>query len=77
MWYCARRAERVGRFDLDFLPPYSPDLNYIEWVWKLVRRLRLHNRYFGTLYEVAETVEDLFETWGHPDTTLRRLSAFA
>ncbi len=41
------RAARVGRFEFDFLPPYSPDLNPIERVWKLVRRLRLHNRYFA------------------------------
>ena len=31
---------------LDFLPPYSPDLNPTERVWKLTRRLRTHNRYF-------------------------------
>lgn len=70
-----RRADRVGRFELDFLPPYSPDLNPIERVWKLVRRLRLHNRYFGSLQEVAETVEDLFWHWGHRNDTLRRLCA--
>jgi transposase len=29
-------------FRLDFLPPYSPDLNPIERVWKLTRRLCLH-----------------------------------
>jgi transposase len=69
------RADRVDRFALDFLPPYSPDLNPIERVWKLVRRLRLHNRYFGSLQEVAETVEDLFGHWGHRSDTLRRLCA--
>ena len=29
---------------LDFLSPYSPELNAIERVWKLTRRLRIHNR---------------------------------
>jgi hypothetical protein len=37
------REEHAGRFDLDFLPPYSPELNPIERVWKLTRRLCLHN----------------------------------
>jgi transposase len=69
------RADRTDRFELDFLPPSSPDLNPIERVWKLVRRLRLHNRYFGSLGEVAETVEDLFGQWRHPNNTLRRLCA--
>src|SRR5438034_3701942 len=29
----------ISRFALDFLPPYSPELNPIERVWKLTRRL--------------------------------------
>jgi len=73
--HCDWRAERVSRFELDFLPPYSPDLDPIERVWKLVRRLRLRNRHFGTLHEVTEAVEDLFENWGRSNNTLRRLCA--
>ena len=34
------RQERTGHFALDFLPPYSPELNPSERVWKLTRRLR-------------------------------------
>lgn len=33
-----RRQEQQGSFRLDFLPPYSPDLNRIERVWELARR---------------------------------------
>src|SRR5215469_6679270 len=36
--------EQQAAFALDFLPPYSPELNPIERVWKLTRRLCLHNR---------------------------------
>jgi len=32
-------GKRSRYFQLDFLPPYSPELNHIERVWKLVRRL--------------------------------------
>jgi hypothetical protein len=28
---------------LEFLPPYSPELNPIERLWKLIRRLAIHN----------------------------------
>lgn len=31
-----------------FMPPYSPQLAAIEWVWKLARPLGTHNRYFST-----------------------------
>lgn len=60
---------------LDFLPPYSPELNAIERVWKLTRKLCCHNRYFPTFEELIETVVDKFESWGKLNETLRRLCA--
>lgn len=60
---------------LDFLPPYSPNLNSIERVWKLVRRLCTHNRYFATLDELIKIVFDQFKLWLKPNETLRRLCA--
>ena len=70
------RQDRAGRFELLFLPPYSPQLNPIERVWKLVRRLRLHNTYFAELNQVILSVEDLFTDWRRGKDTLRRLCAF-
>jgi hypothetical protein len=37
-----RAAVAPESWQLDYLPPYSPALNPIERVWKLLRRLRLH-----------------------------------
>ena len=54
-------------------PPYSPDLNPIERVWKLTRRRGLHNRYFATLEEVIVAVETEFANWTMRNETLRRL----
>lgn len=34
--------------ELLFLPPYSPNLNLIERLWKLVKKECLRNRYFAT-----------------------------
>ncbi len=47
------RKQQAAKFILDFLPPYSPDLNPIERLWKLTRKLCLHNRYFPTLEDVV------------------------
>lgn len=58
---------------LDFLPPYSPDLNPIERVWKLTRRLCTHNRYFPILDELVSTVAVQFDLWRKPNETLRKL----
>ena len=67
------RAAQEPEFVLSYLPPYSPDLNPIERVWKLTRRLCLHNRYFPTLTGVVEAVEKQFTQWNRPNESLRRL----
>jgi transposase len=69
------REECESDFRLEFLPPYSPDLNPVERVWKLLRRLRLHNQYFPTLGDVLSTVEDQFALWSQPNDALRKLCA--
>jgi transposase len=71
------RQEQQPNFQLDFLPPYSPDLNPIERVWKLARRHCLHNRYFPTLEEVIRTVENKFAEWASGNLTLQRLCAIS
>ena len=69
------REEHANRFVLYFLPPYSPDLNPVERVWKLIRRICLHNRYFHTLKEIEEVVENQFLQWSLVSDTLRKLCA--
>ncbi len=71
-----RWRERVAPgFELSFLPPYSPELNPIERVWKLTRRLGLHNRYFPLLSDLVRDVEDQFDQWRKGNATLHRLCA--
>jgi transposase len=69
------REQHADRFKLDYLPPYSPDLNPIERVWKLTRRQCLHNRYFPLLSEIVDSVETQFKQWLRGNITLRRLCA--
>lgn len=69
------REEQGRDFQLAFLPPYSPDLNPIERVWKLVRRLCLHNRYFPELNLVITAVERRFRRWNNESSALVRLCA--
>src|SRR3989440_12663434 len=40
------RENHAEDFALEYLPPYSPERNPIERVWKLTRRQCIHNRYF-------------------------------
>jgi len=69
------REQKAQRFRLDFLPPYSPELNPAERIWKLTRRLCIHNRYFHSLADVTRAVETEFANWTKPNSALRRLCA--
>lgn len=44
-------AENQGRIQLHRLPPYSPELNPMEPVWKATRKLTTHNRFYATTDE--------------------------
>lgn len=69
------RNDCAERFSLLFLPPYSPELNPIERVWKLIRRLATHNCYFAHVDEVAQAVEAVFNKWTTANNTLSKLCA--
>jgi transposase len=69
------RSQQSPQFGLDFLPPYSPDLNPIERLWKLTRRLCLHNRYFPSLEDVVQSVESQFSKWALGNEIVRKLCA--
>jgi transposase len=43
------REAHERQFQLDDLPSYSPELNRIERVWKLTRKLCIHDVYFPNL----------------------------
>lgn len=67
------RRQVADHFSLYFLPPYSPELNPIERVWKLIRRRCLHNRYFRELSEVVLALGPRLRDWSRPNSTLHRL----
>jgi len=74
--HACRVAPKAGaRVRPAFLPPYSPQLNPIERVWKLLRKLWLHNRYFPTLDDLVAPVDLQFAAWARPNSVLRRLCA--
>ncbi len=71
------RMERKDRFELLYIPPYSPELNPIERVWKLTRKMCTHNRYFPKLDDIITSVEKQFDEWRPGSEVLRRLCAIS
>jgi hypothetical protein len=66
-------TERRQVLSLSFLPPYSPELNPIERVWKLARKLCTHNQYFPVLADLVTAVSAQLELWRQPNPVLARL----
>lgn len=49
---------------LHHLPPYSPNLNPIERLWKIMNEHARNNRYFQTAAEFKKAIMDFFQiTW--------------
>jgi transposase len=67
------REEQAPEFTLDYLPPYSPELNPIERLWKRTRRNCVHNVYFSTLQLLVDKVDEQFFKWSEPNDELARL----
>lgn len=45
-----------GRIELVWLPPYSPNLNPIERVWKYIKKKYLANHFFENIFSVMEAL---------------------
>lgn len=58
------------------LPPYSPDLNPIEQVWRITRKENTHNVFFDTTASLKSTVDSAFSAWTVPNSKLHSLCSF-
>lgn len=58
------------------LPPYSPDFNPIEQVWRITRRENTHNVYFKGKADLEQTVDIAFSRWAKPNEQLCSLCSF-
>lgn len=57
-------VKRHKRIKLLFLPPYAPNLNIIERLWKFFHEKTLYNTYYATFKEFKTAVFDFFENIG-------------
>lgn len=60
------------------LPPYSPEFNAAEPLWKYTRKVGTHNRYFENETEIVETLTRVFRSiQKNPDQIRGYLRPFA
>jgi len=68
-------AKYQAQLQRAFFPPYSPELNPIERVWRTTRRKVTHNRYFPSIGSLEEALFNQFTQWEHTNGALKVLCA--
>lgn len=59
-----------ARVEFLFLPPYSPDLNPIEGVWRIARREQTYNHFFRKLDDLRYNLTSYFARFTAPNAKL-------
>jgi transposase len=73
---CRLVLERATQLDIEvlFLPPYSPNLNLIERLWRFVRKECLYSHYYEHFDLFKQAITDcLAQTTGRHQAALNRL----
>lgn len=58
--FVTRLASELG-IELLFLPPYSPNLNLIERLWKFVKKHCLNSKYHSDFHQFRQEITDFLE----------------
>jgi len=53
--------EYIDRIAVEFIPPYSPELNPIETCWKVTRNAVTKSQYFPTIDSMKEALENFWD----------------
>ena len=57
-WHKSETLKRFPNIELMFIPPYTPEMNPIEQIWKELRARGFRNEIFQTLEKVVDRLCD-------------------
>ncbi len=66
---------KTARIEVVYLPPYSPNLNLIERLWKFFKKKIMYNRYYETVGEFTEASRSFFRKFARWRPELKTLLA--
>ncbi len=66
-----------NKLKLLFLPPYSPDLNPMEWFWKFLRKQVTHNTFFGTFKNFQRALIKFIRKFKLPSIEIKSRCSFS
>jgi transposase len=61
--YEVREKAKELNIDLLFLPPYCPNLNLIERLWKHFKKVVMKNKYYESFQEFEDTIYNFFKNF--------------
>jgi transposase len=61
-WHKSKALNIPANIDIWFLPPYSPELNPVERLWKFIKFNTLHNRLYDSLSQLEKVIVAFFGT---------------
>ena len=57
-WHKSGSLKIPDNIEIIFIPPYTPEMNPIEQIWKEIRKLGFKNEVFQTLQKVIDRLCD-------------------
>lgn len=60
-WHKSKELNIPPNIQIEFLPPYSPELNPVERLWKWIKKEVVHNKVFATLEQLIESVSNVYQ----------------
>lgn len=59
VWHKAKALKKPANIGVEFIPPYTPEMNPIEQVWAAIRKRGFKNKAFKTLDEVIDNLQEV------------------
>jgi len=75
-WHKAKGLAVPANARLEILPPYSPELNPSEHLWKHIRTHHTHNRAWESLEEIDTALREAFASLKDNPQTVKSFSLF-
>ncbi|CXF33997.1 transposase family protein [Streptococcus pneumoniae] len=61
IWHKSNTLKIPTNIGFTFIPPYTPEMNPIEQVWKEIRKRGFKNKAFQTLEDVMNQLQDVIQ----------------
>ena len=75
-WHKANALRVPDNIRLDFLPPYSPQLNPVEHIWEDLREKYFHNRVFDSLDALEDQLVEALLAYENNPKRIHSISAW-